>query len=165
MTLEAQLTALAEAQRETNRLLTTLLAHAEGDRETLDKIKREQEASKALQPGTILYGFCGGYFGRESYEDKTVTDVRWNGRDLVVTALEDDRYEVTAEFTSFEHAAECLVEYLTDPETREAERAAERRATLDQVAVLRDLGAVRVVPVREPEKPIEERVAEGWAGL
>lgn len=35
----------------------------------------------AVRVGTILYGFCGGYFGRDSYDDKRVEAL---GADWVV---------------------------------------------------------------------------------
>lgn len=34
-----------------------------------------------IRVGTVLYGFCGGYFGSDSYEDKRVEAV---GADWVV---------------------------------------------------------------------------------
>lgn len=37
---------------------------------------------RRLRVGDTLYGFCGGYFGRDSYTDKTVEAV---GKDWVVT--------------------------------------------------------------------------------
>ncbi len=37
--------------------------------------------SQRPEPGDTLYGFCGGYFGRDSYDDKIVVAV---GRDWVV---------------------------------------------------------------------------------
>ena len=39
------------------------------------------------EPGDILYGFCGGYFGRDSYREKVVVAL---GRDWIV-AREDGR--------------------------------------------------------------------------
>lgn len=41
-----------------------------------------------LRVGDVLYGFCGGYFGRDSYGDKRVEAI---GADWVVVR-EDDSY-------------------------------------------------------------------------
>ena len=58
-----------------------------------------------LAVGTILYGFCGGAFGRDSYDDKRVEAV---GVDWVVVRNEagyagfacgDDIHEDLAKFT------------------------------------------------------------------
>jgi hypothetical protein len=40
---------------------------------------------RAVRVGTVLYGFCGGYFGRDSYSDKRVEAV---GADWVVAREE-----------------------------------------------------------------------------
>jgi len=32
--------------------------------------------NNVLQKGDMLYGFCNGFFGRESYNDKEVVDVK-----------------------------------------------------------------------------------------
>lgn len=45
--------------------------------------------SERVQVGDTLFGFCGGYFGRDSYEDKRVEAV---GKDWIV--CRDDRGEV-----------------------------------------------------------------------
>lgn len=39
-----------------------------------------------LQIGQVLYGFCGGFFGRDSYKDKRIEAV---GIDWVVVREED----------------------------------------------------------------------------
>lgn len=39
-----------------------------------------------VEPGDTLFGFCGGYFGRDSYGNKVVAAV---GRDWVVVREED----------------------------------------------------------------------------
>jgi len=39
------------------------------------KNEAEDKARAAIQPGMILYGYCCGYFGRDSYEDKLVIDI------------------------------------------------------------------------------------------
>lgn len=35
----------------------------------------ESMAREAIKPGMVLYGFCGGLFGRDSYGEKTVQEV------------------------------------------------------------------------------------------
>ena len=163
MTLEARIEELADAQRETNALLRTLLAHAEGDRETLDRLKREQDILNALAPGTTLYGDCGFLFDRPSDYDLReylpATVVRIDGAPghfkLVAADRDGDEYE--ADELDWDDLAR-FVKY-TDPDV-EAKQAAERRSSLEQIYV-----STRRRPVREPEKPIEERVADGWAAL
>jgi hypothetical protein len=36
----------------------------------------QAQARKLLQPGMILYGYCGGRFGRDGYGDKIILKVR-----------------------------------------------------------------------------------------
>ena len=57
--------------------------------------------------GSKLYGFCGGYFGRDSYSDKRVEAF---GFDWVV-AREDSGDVVFAGFTSSENLHELLSAY------------------------------------------------------
>lgn len=38
----------------------------------------EQKAKRAFQPGMELYGYCGGIFGRDSYDIKTIKEVNGN---------------------------------------------------------------------------------------
>ena len=47
---------------------------------------RDIADGKSLPRGVILYGFCGGHFGRDSYDDKIVEEV---GVDWVVARGED----------------------------------------------------------------------------
>ena len=49
-----------------------------------------------IRVGTILHGYCGGAFGRESYSDKRVEAI---GADWVVAREEDTGNPVFAEFT------------------------------------------------------------------
>lgn len=35
----------------------------------------ESQARNAIKPGMVLYGYCGGAFGRDSYGDKIVLEV------------------------------------------------------------------------------------------
>ena len=43
----------------------------------------ETNARNAIRPGNLLFGYCGGLFGRESYGDKKVVSV--HSDHLVVT--------------------------------------------------------------------------------
>lgn len=63
-----------------------------------------------LLVGTILYGYCGGYFGRDSYEDKRVEAV---GVDWVVTRNADGYVE----FAYGETIHTLLAEYTTPEDT------------------------------------------------
>lgn len=38
----------------------------------------EDAARNAVKPGMILYGYCCGFFGRDSYEDKVVLEIVGN---------------------------------------------------------------------------------------
>lgn len=59
----------------TDKIGTRLLAQIQNAPEV------EDDDLPAIQVGTILYGYCGGFFGRDSYEDKTVEAY---GKDWVV---------------------------------------------------------------------------------
>lgn len=59
-----------------------------------------------IRVGTILYGYCGGYFGRDSYNDKRVEAV---GADWVVAREEDSGHVVLANTTP-----ERLEQYMAD---------------------------------------------------
>lgn len=59
-----------------------------------------------LRVGDVLYGFCGGWFGRNSYDDKRVEVI---GSDWVVVRTEHG----VAEFASVH--PERLVEYRERP--------------------------------------------------
>jgi hypothetical protein len=67
-----------------------------------------------LQVGQTLYGFCGGYFGRDSYHDKRVEAV---GADWVVVRRADFNRENGdyVEFAQGQNIHETLSEY-TRPE-------------------------------------------------
>lgn len=62
-----------------------------------------------LRVGTVLYGFCGGWFGRDSYGDKRVEAV---GADWVV-AREDN-----GDVVFYAGDPERLLEY-NDPDCEE----------------------------------------------
>jgi len=71
-----------------------------------------------LAVGTVLYGFCGGAFGRDSYDDKRVEAV---GVDWVV-ARSVNHIDARAEFAqSDETGTDDIHEFLmvyTDSENR-----------------------------------------------
>lgn len=166
MTLEARIEALTVAQQETNSLLRTLLAHAEGDRETLDRLNRERAILDALQPGTQLYGDCGHLFDRDSeydlrdYLPATITRIEGVSGSFRVTAEDRDHDTYTIEDATWDDLEE-LVKY-TDPDVV-TKQAAEQAETFARISAATARRVAR--PARAPEKPIEERVAEGWAGL
>ncbi|MED3976090.1 hypothetical protein P4639_22090 [Priestia megaterium] len=51
--------------------------------------------------GFKIYGFCNGYFGRDSYDDKTIIA---SGKDWIVAMNESDR----PEFASFDSEEEMI---------------------------------------------------------
>ena len=165
MTLESRIEELTAAQRETNSLLRTLLAHAEGDRETLDRLNRERAILEALQPGTRLYGDLNAIFATRDYdllEYGPIELVRIEGvsGSFRVTVQDRDGDDYVEEDASWE-VLEALVKH-TDPDV-EAKRQAEQSESLARIAAVTARRVAR--PARAPEKPIEERVQEGWAGL
>lgn len=42
----------------------------------------EIDARNCIQPGMILYGYCCGYFGRDSYANKKIISI--DGREITV---------------------------------------------------------------------------------
>jgi len=60
-----------------------------------------------LRVGQILYGYCGGYFGRDSYQNKRVEAI---GFDWVV-AREVDSHEICFAETSGKDISKELSEY------------------------------------------------------
>lgn len=58
-----------------------------------------------VRVGSILYGFCGGCFGRDSYDNKRVEAM---GADWVVVRNESGGVEFT------DHAPSDLAEYLVE---------------------------------------------------
>lgn len=62
-----------------------------------------------LQIGQMLYGYCGGIFGRDSYEDKRVEAV---GIDWVVVREDDGIPNFASGFTDLEYLQrdECIKE-------------------------------------------------------
>lgn len=63
-----------------------------------------------IRIGTLLYGFCGGYFGGDSYEDKRVEAV---GVDWVVAR------EIESGRICFHNGPLELIESYTTPEEEE----------------------------------------------
>lgn len=61
-----------------------------------------------LRVGDILYGFCGGYFGRDSYDDKRVEAI---GGDWVVARTERGEIHVCSG-----RSPECLTEFREKPD-------------------------------------------------
>jgi hypothetical protein len=61
--------------------------------------------------GSILYGYCGGYFGRDSYEDKRIEVV---GNDYVLARgiTNGDLYFCDFNLSQISH--DDLKEYLVD---------------------------------------------------
>lgn len=54
-----------------------------------------EEAIKVLKPGKMLYGYCAGYFGRDSYYDKHITSVnsvvdKIDGKAILVISTIDE---------------------------------------------------------------------------
>jgi len=52
-------------------------------------MERDKSASNSLRAGTLLKGFCGGMFGRDSYSDKRMEAMGWDR----VVARGDDGLE------------------------------------------------------------------------
>lgn len=56
-----------------------------------------------LNPGTVLYGFCNGYFGRDSYGEKTViASGTWGDTNWVVVTTREFRQNVLLMATGFD---------------------------------------------------------------
>ncbi len=53
-------------------------------------VKGDTMSNEPLRVGDVLYGFCAGYFGRDSYEDKRVEAI---GADWVVVRYVDEFVE------------------------------------------------------------------------
>jgi hypothetical protein len=67
--------------------------------------------SKRIAVGTLLRGFCGGYFGRDSYGTKRVEAV---GADWVVARVESTRAVVF-----YEGDPDVLVQYIAEGDDEE----------------------------------------------
>ncbi|HDY66769.1 MAG TPA: hypothetical protein ENH85_03140 [Candidatus Scalindua sp.] len=65
-----------------------------------------------LQIGQILYGYCGGFFGRESYEDKRIEAI---GFDWVVVREIDGGGPDFGYTQDGSNISEPLWEYTTKP--------------------------------------------------
>lgn len=66
-----------------------------------------------LRVGQVLYGFCGGAFGRDSYGTKRVEAI---GADWVVARELHTRADTRGTVWFYEGDPEELVEYTTDEE-------------------------------------------------
>lgn len=160
MTLEDRIEELADVQRETNDLLRTLLAHAEGDRETLDRLKREKGIMDALAPGTALYGDCGWMFDRYSdydlrdYRPVTIVRVEGNAPSFKLIAADVDGDEYEADDLDWD----CLEKFIkhTDPAIEKPEVEEKPAPTGPRYHGTR--------PRRRPPTTAE-RVQAGWEAL
>lgn len=52
--------------------------------------------------GTKLYGYCNGYFGRDSYEDKTIIAMGCNSGTIWIVCEDEDGDILFASFESKE---------------------------------------------------------------
>jgi hypothetical protein len=60
-----------------------------GDEYVLKQYKKSDDQSRARRAfdiGMMLYGYCGGVFGRDSYEDKKIVNIFGN----VIEAIDED---------------------------------------------------------------------------
>jgi hypothetical protein len=70
---------------------------------------KEVLAKSLIQPGMYLYGYCGGRFGRDSYDDKLVLSVSNN---QVTVRNENGRIENSFEIHSWVDLVEDSNMYL-----------------------------------------------------
>lgn len=64
--------------------------------------------NRTMTIGTVLYGFCNGYFGRDSYGEKTVVACGQSNDDLWVVAREGQQLLFATGFD-----AELVSEWMT----------------------------------------------------
>ena len=57
--------------------------------------------------GIKIYGFCEGYFGRDSYDDKLVIA---NGEDWMVVQYNDERKDF-ASFNNVDEMSRCIAKW------------------------------------------------------
>jgi hypothetical protein len=71
--------------------------------------------TNSLQPGTKLYGYCGGIFGRDSYHDKVIIHRGYyGGRNYLVVAPVEEYYQnIYGLSTVMEDNFAALLEYTT----------------------------------------------------
>jgi hypothetical protein len=74
-------------------------------------VLKSKENVTVLKVGTMLYGYCGGYFGRDSYEDKRIEAI---GADYVVCRDENGNVH----FASGENILSKLEEYTENKENQ-----------------------------------------------
>lgn len=65
---------------------------------------------KQLRVGAVLYGYCGGFFGRDSYGDKRIEAI---GADWLVVREEDGTPNCALFPASDDWTLGTLTEYLT----------------------------------------------------
>lgn len=61
--------------------------------------------------GKKIYGFCDGYFGRDSFEDKTIEAI---GFDWIVARECNGGYVHLAHFSSSEEMFNCLIQWVNE---------------------------------------------------
>ncbi len=61
--------------------------------------------------GMVLYGYCQGYFGRDSYDNKRIEAI---GHDWVVVR-EDDGFPSFASFKTNAEMVDCLKDWSIKP--------------------------------------------------
>lgn len=71
--------------------------------------------AQSIRVGAVLYGFCGGCFGRDSYGDKRVEAI---GADWVV-AREEDGNRAVVFFTGDPSELEEYMDPASDPHREE----------------------------------------------
>lgn len=70
------------------------------------------DRSVPLRVGDVLYGYCGGAFGRDDYDDKRVEAI---GADWVVARPDDWGAHAAPSF--YHGSPEMLIQYRNKPET------------------------------------------------
>ncbi|MDF2534215.1 MAG: hypothetical protein K0R18_372 [Bacillales bacterium] len=68
-----------------------------------------------LKTGMKLYGFCEGYFGRDSYGDKIIEGI---GMDWIVAREEGATFVVIAQFENKAERNECAEKW-SEPQEEE----------------------------------------------
>lgn len=76
----------------------------------------EAKAKRACKPGMILYGYCCGYFGRDSYGDKKIIEIFGNKMEV-----EEDGVRYYADIESWKDLIESSNQELEKKEKYENE--------------------------------------------
>ena len=74
--------------------------------------KQIQKEYFELKIGDIFYGFCNGYFGRDSYEDKTVEAI---GPDWILVRTESDYPDMAYFRNGVNNNSEMFQEWMKVP--------------------------------------------------